>query len=95
MRRGQYIICEPSVLPQNEREIDAALKRSEALRQAILKKAFTGRLVPRDPADDPPPNSSPASLLNESHQAQMSATRDSASQGSGLHTEVSEVIPLG
>jgi type I restriction enzyme S subunit len=29
------------------------LKRSEALRQAILKKAFTGRLVPQSPADEP------------------------------------------
>jgi len=40
-------------IERNEREIDAALKRSEALRQAILKKAFTGQLVPQDPADEP------------------------------------------
>ena len=38
---------------RNEREIDAALRRSEALRQAILKKAFTGQLIPQDPADEP------------------------------------------
>jgi len=41
------------VIERNEREIDAALRRSEALRQAILKKAFTGQLVPQDPADEP------------------------------------------
>jgi type I restriction enzyme S subunit len=41
------------VIEQNEREIDAALQRSEALRQAILKKAFTGRLVPQNPSDEP------------------------------------------
>jgi type I restriction enzyme, S subunit len=41
------------VIEQNEREIDAALKRSEALRQSILKKAFTGHLVPQDPTDEP------------------------------------------
>ena len=41
------------VIEQNEREIAAALKRSEALRQSILKKAFTGQLVPQDPTDEP------------------------------------------
>ena len=42
-----------TVIEQNERELDAALKRSEALRQSILKKAFTGQLVPQDPTDEP------------------------------------------
>jgi len=41
------------VIERNEREIDAALQRSEALRQAILKKAFTGHLVPQDSSDEP------------------------------------------
>ena len=36
-----------------EVEIDAALTRADALRQAILKKAFSGQLVPRDPDDEP------------------------------------------
>lgn len=40
-------------IERNEREIDAALKRSEALRQSILKKAFSGQLVPQDPSDEP------------------------------------------
>jgi type I restriction enzyme S subunit len=41
------------VIERNEREIDAALQRSEALRQSILHRAFTGKLVPQNPADEP------------------------------------------
>jgi type I restriction enzyme S subunit len=41
------------VIERNEREIDGALRQSEALRQAILKKAFTGRLVPQVATDEP------------------------------------------
>lgn len=55
------------VIEQNEREIDAALKRSEALRQSILKKAFSGQLVPQAPADEP------ASVLLERIRAERAA----------------------
>jgi len=41
------------VIERNERELDGALRQSEALRQSILKKAFTGRLVPQSPTDEP------------------------------------------
>jgi type I restriction enzyme, S subunit len=36
-----------------ERQIESAPQQSEALRQAILKKAFSGRLVPHDRNDEP------------------------------------------
>ena len=36
-----------------DREIDTNLARAEALRQSILKKAFSGQLVPQNPTDEP------------------------------------------
>ena len=42
-----------SVAQQAEAAVEANLKRAERLRQAILKRAFGGRLVPQDPVDEP------------------------------------------
>jgi type I restriction enzyme S subunit len=42
-----------SVLQAIESQINANLKRSARLRQSILKRAFEGKLVPRNPEDGP------------------------------------------
>jgi type I restriction enzyme, S subunit len=42
-----------SVIDKIEKDIDAELRQSEALRQSILKKAFTGQLVHQNPNDEP------------------------------------------
>jgi restriction endonuclease S subunit len=42
-----------SIIAATENYIAASLKRAGRLRQSILKEAFSGRLVPQDPADEP------------------------------------------
>lgn len=52
-----------------EAEIEVALARAEALRQAILKRAFSGQLVAQDSADEP------ASILLERIRAERQEGR--------------------
>lgn len=42
-----------SIADEIEQQINTNLKRAERMRQSILKKAFSGRLVPQDPNDEP------------------------------------------
>jgi type I restriction enzyme S subunit len=42
-----------SEVEQLDQTITTALQQAEALRQSILKKAFSGQLVPQDPHDEP------------------------------------------
>jgi type I restriction enzyme S subunit len=54
----QHVIVEAvegqlSVIDHLETDLEAKLKSASALRQAILKHAFSGKLVPQDPNDEP------------------------------------------
>ena len=62
-------------------EIDGQLAKSEALRQSILKKAFSGQLVTQDPKDEP------ASVLLQ----RIKAKRNSQTMGYRM-TKVTETI---
>ena len=56
-----------SEIDQLDQTLTTALQQAEALRQSILKKAFSGQLVPQDPSDEP------ASVLLERIQAEKAA----------------------
>lgn len=57
-----------SIADQLDQTITTALQQAEALRQSILKKAFSGQLVPQDPSDEP------ASVLLERIRAEKSGS---------------------
>ena len=61
-----------SVIQQAEATVEASLKRAERLRQSILKQAFSGRLAPQDPNDEP------AAVLLARIQAERAAAETAA-----------------
>ena len=62
-----------SVIQQAEAAVEASLQRAERLRQSILKRAFSGELVPQDTDDEP------ASVLLGRIRAQREAEQKAAS----------------
>ena len=57
-----------STADETEQALRAQLARAARLRQAVLKKAFEGKLVPQDPNDEP------ATLLLERLRAEKAAS---------------------
>ena len=61
-----------SIIDQLDQTIITALQQAEALRQSILKKAFSGQLVPQDPRDEP------ASVLLARIKVERAASKETA-----------------
>jgi type I restriction enzyme S subunit len=52
-RRAESLDRWFSIIEQLSKSISTATQRAPRLRQAVLKKAFEGKLVPQDPNDEP------------------------------------------
>jgi type I restriction enzyme S subunit len=69
-----------SVVDKLEATVEANIKQANGLRQSILKRAFSGELVPQNPDDEP------ASVLLERIRDEREATKPKASRGRGGKT---------
>jgi type I restriction enzyme S subunit len=76
---AEYIVQEVerrlSVVDKLEATVEANLKQAGALRQSILKRAFSGELVPQNPDDEP------ASVLLERIRQERQAAKPKARKG--------------
>ena len=75
-----------SVADEVEKTVTTELKRAEQLRQSILRKAFSGKLVPQDPNDEP------ASLLLERIRAENRSAFQHTTQTNGIYQSNSPYI---
>ena len=69
-----------SILEQQELVISESLQKAESLRPSILKKTFSGQLVPQDPNDEP------ASVLLERLKAEKAANAKDGKKGKTKQT---------
>lgn len=78
-----------SVLDRLGAEIETQLGRADRLRQAVLKHAFEGKLVPQDPNDEP------ASVLLERIRAEHAAAKPVIKKAARVRHEKRDAVGAG
>jgi type I restriction enzyme S subunit len=76
-----------SVIEHLEADIEAKLKNAQALRQAILRHAFTGQLVPQDPHDEPASELLKRILTERKARTDEAATKRATKKNNGPRTD--------
>ncbi|MCA2010252.1 restriction endonuclease subunit S [Cereibacter sphaeroides] len=77
-----------------EAEIDAGLTRAEALRQSILKQAFSGKLVPQDPKDEPAADLLARIKAEKVERDKLAKKRPRQTKGAATKTRKPRMIPI-
>ncbi len=94
MQEQQFIVGEIerrlSVVDKLEETAEASLKQANALRQSMLKRAFSGELVPQNPDDEPA-----SALLERIKEEREAAKPKSSKRGGGAKRQApaSEWVP--
>lgn len=79
-----------SVIDHLEADLDLKLKNAQALRQSILRHAFTGQLVPQDPNDEPA-----SELLNRIAAEREARARDTSRKPDGVRKRKRRALSRG
>ena len=80
-----------SVIDHLEADFDSQMKSAHALRQAILRHAFTGKLVPQDPRDEPASELLKCIAIEREQRAREAAAAKRSNGRQPLHASMARI----